>query len=112
MVAVDEWFNDPFWTGSPSFISASGTVYYERGPSTLIAIDDSANIGVTAPPDAPTGVQARMVEGDAWSSFNVEVSWDPPTDPRRAVLGYVVSAQPGGQTCSPTPRTWANRGGR
>ena len=51
-------------------------------------------------PGAPTNVQATPVGGG-----QVTVTWQPPADAGSGITGYVVTAQPGGQTCTPTPAT-------
>ena len=51
-------------------------------------------------PGAPTGVQAVPVGGG-----QVTVTWQAPADAGSDITGYVVTAQPGGLTCTPTPAT-------
>ena len=51
-------------------------------------------------PGAPTNVQATPV-----GSGQVAVTWAPPISTGGGITGYVVTAQPGGQTCTPVPST-------
>jgi len=51
-------------------------------------------------PGAPTNVQATPV-----GSGQVRVTWAPPANTGGGITGYVVTAQPGGQTCTPVPAT-------
>ena len=54
-------------------------------------------------PGAPTNVQATPV-----GSGQVAVVWAPPTSTGGGITGYVVTAQPGGQICTPVPATATN----
>jgi photosystem II stability/assembly factor-like uncharacterized protein len=51
-------------------------------------------------PGAPTDVQAVPT-----GSGQVTVTWQAPADTGSGITGYVVTAQPGGQTCVPNPAT-------
>lgn len=51
-------------------------------------------------PGAPTGVRAVPI-----GSGQVTVTWQAPADAGSGITGYLVTAQPGGQTCSPSPTT-------
>ncbi|WP_051237383.1 IPTL-CTERM sorting domain-containing protein [Ottowia thiooxydans] len=51
-------------------------------------------------PGAPTNVQATPT-----APGQVTVTWTPPANTGGGITGYVVTAQPGGSTCTPTPAT-------
>ena len=51
-------------------------------------------------PGAPTGVRATPT-----GSGQVTVKWQAPADAGSGVTSYAVTAQPGGQTCTPSPAT-------
>ncbi|MBH1966174.1 MAG: IPTL-CTERM sorting domain-containing protein, partial [Comamonadaceae bacterium] len=59
------------------------------------------NVNILAvTPGAPTTVQATPT-----ASGQVTVTWTPPAQTGGGITGYVVTAQPGGNTCTPTPAT-------
>lgn len=55
---------------------------------------------LAAPPGAPTDVKASPA-----GSGQVTVTWTPPANTGGGITGYLVTAQPGGQTCTPVPPT-------
>ncbi|WP_423458288.1 IPTL-CTERM sorting domain-containing protein [Ottowia sp. VDI28] len=106
------------WIGDVSITVNGGTV--TDGEATPIALDvgdNVVNVAITSgdgsstrtytvtvtrlgPPAAPSNVQAKPV-----GSSKVTVTWTAPTNTGGGITGYVVTAQPGGQTCTPTPPT-------
>ena len=78
---------------------SNGTGYIFRVRATSFAGDGawSGNTGVITPPGGPTPpTSVAAVAGDSRAT----VSWVAPSNPAISIVGYRVTAAPGGQTCT------------